>query len=180
MADARSILIVGPSGSGKTTVGEAVARELGLPLLSMDSFRAKGLRKQFHVEHAGEKVRNYEDPRMWDGHALACKLRACVQAGSGFVCEGNHLLQYPEIAELSQRAAVFYVDVPFSVSVERRRQRNRGTAADWSFALIGEAMTKKFVEPQKSAHGLVILDGTKPTADLVAAIVDRVTPRALP
>jgi shikimate kinase len=175
-----AILIVGPSGSGKTTVGEAVARELGLPLLSMDSFRAKGLRKQFHVEHGGEKVRNYEDPRMWDGHALACKLRACVQAGSGFVCEGNHLLQYPEIAELSQRAAVFYVDVPFSVSVARRKQRNRGTAADWAFAIIGEEMTKWFVEPQKSAHGLVILDGTKPSADLVAAILEHVAPRALP
>ncbi len=176
MADPLRILIIGPSGSGKTTIGEAVARELGLPLLSMDNFRARGLKKKFMVG----SVRNFEDPRMWDGHALACKLRACTQAGAGFVCEGNHLLQYPEIAELSQRAAVFYIDVPFSVSVERRRQRNRGTAADWSFSLIGEAMTKKFVEPQKSAHGLVILDGTKPPADSVAAILDHVAPRALP
>lgn len=166
----RRIIIVGPSGSGKTTVAEVVARELGLPLVSMDAFRARGLRLQFYVDHAGQKVRNYEDPRMWDPNAIACKLRALITTGHGFVAEGNHLLRYPEIAGIPN-AEWFYVDVPHAVSLARRKTRHRYLPADESFALIGEEQTKIQVEPQRHFPGVRVLDGTRPPADVAACIL---------
>lgn len=171
----RRIIIVGPSGSGKTTVAETVARELGLPLVSMDAFRAKGLRLQFFVEHAGQKVRNYEDPRMWDPNAIACKLRAVIAAGGGFVAEGNHLLRYPEIAGIPH-VECFYIDVPHAVSLARRKTRHRYLPADESFALIGEEQTKIQVEPQRHFPGVRVLNGTRPPANVAADVLQPVAP----
>lgn len=134
----RRIILVGPSGSGKTTVAQAVARALGVPLFSMDDFRMKGIRSSLiTVEHKGRQVRTYEDPQLWDAHAILHKLRACYNAGVGFVAEGNHLLIYHQIAELPGTEK-YYIDVPFSVSVARRKTRHRNSESDDSFKLIGE------------------------------------------
>lgn len=134
----------------------------------MDDFRVNGRIMPLFVEHAGKKVRNYEDPRMWDENALAHKLRAC--ADTGFVCEGNHLLRYPSIAALADTER-YYIDIPFEVSLARRKTRNRGTAPDWSFALIGKMMTKVIVEPQKDWPRVRVIDGQLTTDEIVAGIV---------
>lgn len=164
----RCILIVGPSGSGKTTVAEIVARELGVPLISMDDFRVRR-RWPLYVDSA-KKLRTFESPLLWDGRAIACKLRACIQAGSGFVTEGNHLLYYPEIAALPD-VECFYLNVPFAVSLKRRQARHRGTEADRAFALVGESEIKRYVLPQRSVPGITVLDGTTHVANSVADIL---------
>lgn len=164
MITPRRIIIVGPSGSGKTTVAEAIARELKLPVVSMDDFRVRSHRGRSipFVDHDGQKIRTYEDPMFWDGHAIGCKLRALVQAGSGFVAEGNHLLYYPEVRAIAD-TELYYLDVPFKVSVERRQTRHRHSPADESFALIGEHETQRWVAPQLAARGIIRLDGTAST-----------------
>ena len=156
----RRIIIVGPSGSGKTTVGQAVARELGNPLISMDDFRTRGRRTAPMIDVGDATIRTYEDPCLWDGNAIACKLTAFVRAGVGFVAEGNHLLYYPAIRALP-RLELFYLDVPFAVSVARRKARHRGVPSDFSFAQIGERETERWVKPQLAARGMVLLDGNE-------------------
>lgn len=168
----RQILIIGPSGSGKTTVAEAVARELAVPFISMDHFRAKPKGAQYYVDHRGRKVRNYEDPRCWDGNAIACKLRACIQAGTGFVAEGLHLLAYPAIAALPITER-YYLDVPHRVSVGRRKTRHRFLPADESFVLIGEAQTALHVTPQLAMPDVIRLDGTASTYVTGSSIIHR-------
>lgn len=166
----RRILIVGPSGSGKTSLAEALAVALGIPLISMDNFRAHGYSKVFTVEHKGRKIRNYEDPRMWDENAIACKLRWSVETGAGFIAEGNHLLMYPAIAALPG-VERFYLDVPHAVSLARRRTRHRYLPADESFRLIGEAQTARHVAPQKHLPGVRVLDGTREPSVTLAEIL---------
>ena len=170
MSSGRRILIVGPSGSGKTTVGQAVARELDVPLISMDDFRSRGVLRKFFVEHPSGRVRNYEDPRMWDGNAIACKLRAFARTGSGFVAEGNHLLYYPEIRTIPE-TELYYIDVPFEVSLARRKTRHRYLPADESYLLIGASETARWVSPQLAARGIVRLDGTESTHNTAQAII---------
>lgn len=171
----RRIIIVGPSGGGKTALAEALARELGIPVISMDEYRVRSNRTPIMTEVAGRKVRNYEHPHYWDSNSVACKLRACIQAGAGFIAEGNHLLTYPAIAALaadeSNGIELYYLDVPFAVSLERRTHRNRGTLADQAFAIIGEQETAKWVTPQKAIPGVRVLDGTALTTDTTATIL---------
>jgi shikimate kinase len=169
----RRIIIVGPSGSGKTTVAEAIARELNLPVVSMDDFRSKGkCVLQFYVDHRGKKVKNFEDPRLWDENAIACKLRACIQAGQGFVAEGNHLLAYPSIAAILDTER-YYLDVPHKVSVARRKTRHRYLPADESFILIGEEQTRLIVAPQLAMPDVIRLDGTLHTYVTGSTIIHR-------
>lgn len=168
----RRIFIVGPSGAGKTTIATDVAECLGLPLFCMDDFRAKGLKRRPFVAHAGQQVRCYEDPMLWDVNALGQKIQRAIQQGSGFVAEGNHLLGYPVFAEMTGER--YYVDVDFQTSLARRKTRNRGTAADWSFALIGEQQTALHVCPQKKLPGCVVLDGTLPARQTSLLILNSV------
>ncbi len=177
MNSVRRIIITGPSGAGKTSVATEVARELGVPVISMDNYRAKSCRGGEYVTHAGKQVRNYEAVSNWDGHAIACKLRALIQNDQGFVAEGNHLLAYPAIAALPG-IETFYLEVPFAVSLARRKTRNRGTAPDWSFALIGREQTTLIVEPQKNRPDIVVIDGTYPTPEIVALILSILRTRA--
>lgn len=166
----RRILIIGPSGSGKTTVAQSVARELNLPLVSMDDFRRKMNNGFPTVLHNNKRVRTHEDPKSWDGHAIFHKLRALL--ATGFVAEGNHLLMYPQIAAL-EGTERYYIDVPFAVSVERRKTRHRYLPADVSFNLIGEQETARVVAPQLAMPGVVKLDGTRTPYVTATAIIHR-------
>ncbi len=168
----RRIILIGPSGSGKTTVAQAVARELALPLISMDDYRAKPKSAQYFVEHRGQRVRNYEDVRCWDANAIACRLRASIQAGTGFVAEGLHLLAYPAVAALPITER-YYLDVPHRVSVARRKTRHRFLPADESFVLIGEQQTALNVAPQLALLDVIRLDGTASTYVIGSSIIHR-------
>lgn len=168
----RRILLVGPSGSGKTTVAALISRALGLPVVSMDDFRIRGIRHPPYVMVDGKQIRTYEDPRLWDGHAVACKLMALISAGNGFVAEGNHLLHYAPIAALPDTEH-YYLDVPFGVSLDRRKTRHRYLPADESFALIGESETARWIAPQLSHPGIIRLDGLLHPEANAANIVER-------
>lgn len=173
----RRIILVGPSGSGKTSVGRAVAQELGIAFLSMDDFRARKSNKTWkYVTVAGRHVRNFEDPSNWDCNAIAGRLLGLTRQNRGFVVEGNHLLQYPEIAALTETER-YYLDVSFDVSISRRTTRHRFLPADESFVLIGRSETRRWVEPQKDMPGIRVLDGLAPIQDTVRAIVQPVVQR---
>lgn len=163
----RRILLIGPSASGKSTVAEILARELRVPVVPMDAFRCK---RMLFVTHEGRQVRNFEDPRMWDDNALACKLRALINSNQGFVAEGLHLLRYPAIAAIPQTER-WYLDIPHELALARRKTRHRNLPSDESFAIIGREQTRIHVEPQKDIPDVRVIDGTMPVADVVGAIL---------
>lgn len=168
----RRIIICGPSGAGKTTIAEAVGRILNLPVLSMDNFRARKLRYPT-VKVGDHEIRTYESPECLDSNAITCKLKALLLTRGGFVAEGNHLLAYPVIATIPGLEC-YYLDVPFAVSLERRKTRHCFLPADESFALIGEQETARHVVPQLQRPGIVRLDGTLPPEQSVGAILSTV------
>ncbi len=167
----RRIIIVGPSGSGKTTVADMVAASSGLPLISMDNFRTRGVRTtKYFVQHNGERVRNFEHPDLWDGNVIAFKLQALIRSGQGFVVEGNHLLHYPAIAAI-EATERYYLHVDHAVSVKRRETRHRYSPADESFIRIGQSQTACWVEPQKQLPRVVVIDGSRGTGELANLIM---------
>lgn len=172
MSAPRRIIIIGPSGAGKSTVGEIVARELGVPLVSLDDFVIRGARKHQYVEHEGHQIRSYLNPACWDSNAFGCKLSALQFAGSGFVAEGNHLLHYPQIVAIPNTER-YYLDVPFGTSLDRRKCRHKFLPADESFAIIGEEETARWVSPQLKAPGVVRLDGRASPEFTAAQIILR-------
>lgn len=166
----RRIILVGPSGSGKTSLAHELSRLLNLPVVSMDDFRAKSYPKQQfpYVWIKGQRIRNYESPTCWDPVAISSKLRTMSQRGEGWIAEGNHLLVYPAVAELESER--YYLDVPFEVSLERRKSRHRFSPADESFAAIGREQTQLWVAPQRLLPGVVTFDGRRPTEWLAGQI----------
>lgn len=179
MSVARRILLIGPSGAGKSTIGEIIARELSVPLISLDDFRIRGCKKHHYVEHEGKQIRSYLHPGCYDQNAIACKLMALVYAGSGFVAEGNHLLQYVQIAAIPE-AERYYIDIPFGVSLDRRKSAHKALPWDESFAIIGDMETAQWVSPQLKMPGVVRLDGRSAPEFTAAQILLRQSGQSTP
>ena len=161
------ILIAGPSGSGKSTLAKALAAHMGFPCLSLDDYYIP--RAKVFVETANGVVRTFERPESYDGEKLAIRLS---NRTTGTVAEGFCLFQYRQVRELG--GVCFYIDAPFSVCSARRAARRPQRPSDRSFALVGEAETMAFVAPQKDMPGVLRLDGTASTADLMPLVLDRV------
>ena len=158
------ILIAGPSASGKTTLALEVARQIGLPCLSLDDYFIS--KPKLFVETPTGMVRTFERPVLYNGAMLAIKLSNRV---SGFVVEGFCLLNYPQILALP--AARYYLDVPFSICAKRRAARLPQRPSDESFSIIGEQETAAYVFPQSKLAGVRLLDGLRPIDELAASIV---------
>lgn len=160
---AHRILIAGPSCSGKTTLAVEYAKATGIQVFSLDSFRSRTKR---YVQINGVEWRDYENPDCWHGRAFAQML--ATQQGP-FIAEGTCLFRYREVIDWLD-ADRYYVDVPFAVSLERRRARARNKQADETFAATGENGLIRWVEPQKLIPYMRILDGLMPTAELLKII----------
>lgn len=158
------LIIAGPSCSGKSTLAAEYAKQQGITLFSLDDFRRRAIRM---VEYQGARVRSYEHADCWDGLAFAAAL---ASFHGPFVAEGVCPLIYRQVLDWVD-ADRFYIDVPFSVSLARRMQRNRHKPSDEAFALIGESETKRWVEPQKTLPGVRVLDGTLSPSELIPALI---------
>ena len=166
------VLIAGPSASGKSTLARAVGLALRRRVLSLDDFFDR-TQPCFYVETAQGPVRTYEDPRSYDGAALA---RQAEESAGGVVIEGLSLFLYPAIQALP--AHWFYVDVPFATCLERRLARKPARRSDLSFQLVGEAESARHVGPQARLPGVVVLDGLRPTTDLLQQVLGVCQPNA--
>ena len=85
------------------------------------------------------------------------------------MAEGFCLFAYLEILRLE--SIKFYLDVPHQVCAGRRIKRRPQRPSDRSFALIGAKESATFVLPQKDIPGVQVLDGMRPTVDLVEAVL---------
>lgn len=159
------LLISGPSASGKSTLARAAANALQRPLILLDNYFIPEPRR--FVKTASGLVRNYEDPRSYDGDEVARLARAHP---SGAVLEGFCLLAYPSVMSLP--GLRFYLDVPFDVCVERRRARRPQRRSDASFFLIGRDETARHVESQKHLPGVVVINGMLPISTILAQVLD--------
>ena len=146
------IQIAGPSASGKSTLARLAAEHLGLPVFCLDEFFIP--RPARYVSTPDGPVRNYEDPRSYDGARMA---RRIEESGGPAVAEGFCLFAYPEV--MAAPAVRFYLDVPFPVCARRRSARSPARPSDRSFALIGKDESARHVEPQKHLPGVTVLNG---------------------
>ena len=118
------------------------------------------------VDTPSGPVRTFERPELYDGAKLSMRV---FNSPSKRVVEGFCLFAYPAIMDLP--GVRFYVDVPFEVCLERRMARRPHRPSDRSFALVGRQENDTFVLPQKTAPGVMVLDGLKPPSELVEEVL---------
>jgi adenylate kinase len=125
--DPRRVIVMGPPGSGKSTIGGALAKSMGVPLISTgDILREESLKET----DIGLQARPYLDsgayaPDDLVTRALGRRLNA-PDASAGFVLDGYP--RTPEQASALDRLApadeVLYLNL--SEEESRRRILNRG------------------------------------------------------
>lgn len=157
--DPRRVIVMGPPGSGKSTIGGALAKSMGVPLISTGDILREEVAKETDI---GFAARPYLDkgeyaPDDLVTRALGRRLNA-PDASAGFVLDGYP--RTPEQASALDRLApadeVIYLNL--SEEESRRRILNRGKTSGRSDD-NDEVITKR-LQTYK--------DTTKPVKDLYA------------
>lgn len=121
--------LVGVSGSGKSTVGQELARKLGVPYVEVDALN--------HGPNWTEAT----------PEELRAKVEATMDAGAGWVLDGNYEHKLGD-AILSRADTLVWLDLPLRTVLARllRRTRTRirdhvelwnGNKESWRTALVG-------------------------------------------
>lgn len=155
------VVVMGPAGAGKTTVGQELARHLGVPFEDADAF---------HAISAVEKMRRGEaldddDRDPWLA-ALAQRLAAARQRGLVLACSALK-------AKYRQRLGVggsshyhlVYLEVPAAILESRLAQRTGHFAGP---ALLSSQLATLEVPTAAETY-----DGTSSPSELVSEIVQR-------
>lgn len=173
MAIGNNLVLVGPSGCGKTIIADHFARAYGLTAFKLDDYYIHH-DPIYIVGKDGEPYRTYERPFMYDGDKMMMDVHKDCMAkmmspGTWYtVIEGFVALHYKAVRQFP--AIKVYLDIPFDLSVERRKTRNRGDLSDLSYEMSGEQEYKEFILPQKHMDDVHVLDGTKPINELLVEI----------
>lgn len=190
----RTCGISGGSGAGKTTLTRHLLARLGPEQVSVLAFDAY-YRDQGHLTPADRALVNYDHPDSLDHERFAADVTT-LRSGNAIerpvydfathtrtgeveivkprpivIVEGILLLSFPEIASTLDLAV--FIDVPESVRLERRLQRDiaeRGREPDdvrRQFAATVAPMHDRYVEPYRHlAHRTVALhEDYGPVAD---------------
>lgn len=158
------VFIAGPSASGKSTLAKAVAEVLGARVMCLDDYFIP--RARIFVETPGGRIRTFERPELYDAGRMA---RDVAAVNGAVVAEGFCLLGYGEFR--AQNAVRVFVDLSFDICLARRLARRPVRPSDKSFRVIGESESATFVEPQRDIPGVVVLDGRRPTSELLRAVL---------
>lgn len=158
------ILLIGPQGSGKSTQAEFLAKDLGLPKITMgDLFRQIAITDS----EEGRRIKQILDSgQLVDDQTTAGLVKRRVDGGNtrdGFIMDG-----YPRTIEQvnifdPNFDKVIYLDVPRESVVERLMQRGR---ADDTRELINKRLdlyyqqTQPLLDYYRKKGILVEIDGT--------------------
>lgn len=173
MAVGNNLILVGPSGCGKSTLANHFATTYGMAHFNLDDYYVRH-DPLYVFGKDGEPYRTYERPFMYSGDKLMYDvykdcLAKMMPPGTWYtVIEGFIALQYKSVQQFP--GIKVYLDVPFEVSVQRRKIRGRQDESDITYEMIGDQEIRKFVEPQKYMDGVHVLDATRPYNELLADI----------
>jgi predicted kinase len=151
------LIVRGPLGAGKTTVAGALAESIAGRVVSIDAIL---------------------EEMEWDGGSESLFLRAnevatrkardALDHGVPVVFDGNFYWQ-SALDDLAGRLPfphrVFRLDVPLEVCVERDRHRAPS---------YGEEATREVFEKVARVRSGIPIDGSRPVAEIVRAMVSRI------
>jgi gluconokinase len=165
----KAIIVMGVSGSGKTTLAEALAKRLGFLFLEGDTLHP---RSNVEKMRAGTPL-NDADRLPWlqaIGHAIADH----VQAGRSVVaaCSALKRAYRGTLDEAAgMRLSFVLLDVPADVLAQRMAHR----PGHFMPASLLQSQLATLERPGAGENALV-LDGTRPAAELVEAVIAHFRP----
>lgn len=195
----RLIGIAAPTCAGKTTLLDQVQRRLGsrMTVVNFDDYdRFYPGSEALAKEAANPTIVNWEDPKLFNYQKFISDIKKLknglsiamlpysrendarqsgvrtINPSEFTVVEGIFVLHYPAARLLFDLK--YYVDIPEDVMIERRLKRSIGSTnpCDQPAYITGPMLdgTRRFVAPQKQ-HADAVLDGTRPTSELVEHIL---------
>ncbi|MCX4681369.1 hypothetical protein OG413_45515 [Streptomyces sp. NBC_01433] len=176
------LAVAGGTASGKSSLARALARRRpeAVALIHLDDFYVpandpqRGMRT---VSATGADILDWNHPGSIDETAAAAAVDAAATSGDHrlVVVEGLFALALPKI--VSHATWQVYVDAPDDIRLARKLvrkievQHQDPLISLRNYLLSGRERHAEHVAPSRHRAGLV-LDGTKPTADLLAAVDD--------
>jgi mannitol-1-/sugar-/sorbitol-6-phosphatase len=132
------IAVAGVAGSGKTTLGRALARQLRLPILDLDSLTNPLLDRVAETGHGGRHWLVDSDQRLREGRYAALRTTAAdlVAVGSGvvlvapFTAELKGGEEWDQLCRAVSPAPVEVLYLSGPAELMRERRRTRGEARD--------------------------------------------------
>jgi len=117
MKDQRAIFLCGFMGAGKSSLGQALAQELGWPLLDTDQLiqQRHGPIPQIFAQQGEAAFRQMEAQLAQE---LAGKQRAVIATGGGFVLS-------EAVQEALKGCRLVYLAVPFEICYQRIKDSDR-------------------------------------------------------
>ena len=161
------VVLMGVSGSGKTTVGEALAKQLAIPFIEADDLHPKSNRDKMA---AGIPLTD-EDRWPWLD-TMGDKMESVRREGHGVVATCSALKRvYRDRLRARVSVPLLFVllDSPQAAIAERMAGRRGHFMPP---ALLDQpARDPGKARARRARHA--VFDGTRPVAELVAAISDR-------
>lgn len=158
------ILVMGVSGAGKTTLGQALARRLGLPFLDADDLHPQANRDRMAAGIALDDA----DRAPWLD-AVAQVLAGWAASGSGGVtaCSALKRTYRDRLRRAAPDLIVVFVDLDGATLADRLARR-RGHYFD-PVLLDSQLET---LEPPGAGEVVIRVDGALPTEAAVQAVAD--------
>jgi gluconokinase len=161
------VILMGVSGSGKTTVGEALARRLHLPFIEADALHPKT-----NVDKMAAGIPLTDADRWPWLDVVGAKLEHVRLEGEGVIATCSALKRaYRDRLRANVEGPIQFVllDSPRHVLAARMASR-RGHFMPASL-LDSQLAT---LERPLPGEGVMVLDGTRPIAELVETIADAI------
>ena len=160
---AQHILITGACGAGKSTLGQALSRQLQLPLHRLDddpNFR-------WLVEHELPESYRWTEPQRYARfHALRRQLvQEAIQLPQPHIIEGTHILAAPELTTAHRR---ILVDTPVHQMIRQSLARDRTKYAEdpVRYATRYAGTPGSTAARQRAARARQIYDSLRPEIEI--------------
>jgi gluconokinase len=167
------VVLMGVSGSGKTTVGLALAGRLGMPFIEADDLHPKSNR-----EKMAAGIPLTDDDRWPWLDAMGERMESVRREGHGVISTCSALKRiYRDRLRAKVTGPLLFVllDSPRAVLAARMASR-KGHFMPPALLTSQLATLEK---PAADETGVIVMDGTRPVAELAAAIEGRLRSGAL-
>lgn len=177
------LVIAGPSGSGKTTVGQMIARELGLPFVDADDF---------HHDSAVQKMRNRhpltdEERDSWVQRIIgAMTVWRNLHRNTVVACSclrrvhRKQIVQYGELARIKGgHVIIVWLDVDRDSLKGRLEARDEEGTHFFPAALL-DSQLDAVERPVNEERNVIIVDGRGATPEEIARRVWEAVPMIHP
>ncbi|WP_407842159.1 uridine kinase (plasmid) [Streptomyces sp. DSM 116496] len=172
------LLIGGGAGSGKTVLARALAEAVpnaALVHLDLCYYSDPDVAPSVPRFDGPGRVVDFSDPLALDPARIRAALAEHADAALVIV-EGTFALALPELTAIATVAA--FVDTPADIRVVRKTLRKIREGKDPAPGLLGHGTSRvshtRHVAPTRE-HADIVLDGTRPPAELVAELRAQLT-----